>query len=196
MILQPSMAAATINMALQDPSGLTAMRNAGTPVPGFFQQNTPGLVGAMAAGRAVFATFSAIEQNKAIQRSMNSASAAFGAQAGQINASAEQQLFQNRRAREASIGRIATALAASGGLGGQTEANLRIQATSDAARNATNIRDNRSAQFAAAWSEYQAQVAALRARSQIPFLAGLSGAFEGASQGMSFANGLSFLEGA
>lgn len=167
-----------------------------TKEKGFFEKNAGPLAIGFAGLTAGLSLFGAIESNRAVQRSMNSASAAFGAQAGQINASAEQQLFQNRRAREASIGRIATALAASGGLGGQTEANLRIQATSDAARNATNIRDNRSAQFAAAQSEYNAQIAALRSRSQQPILSAITGGLGGFGQGLGILQGLSFLEGA
>ena len=167
-----------------------------TQEKGFFEKNAGPLAVGFSAFTAGLSVFQAIESNKAVQRSMNTASAAFGAQGGQINASAEQQLFQNRRAREASIGRIATALAASGGLGGQTEANLRIQALSDAARNDTNIRNNRSAQFAAARSEYDAQIAALRGRSQVPILSAISGGLGGFGQGLGILQGLSFLEGA
>jgi hypothetical protein len=196
MILQPSLTAATINMALQNPAELAAMQNAGTPVPGFFQANALPLAAGLGAVTAGLSLFSAIESNRAVQRSMNSASAAFGAQAGQINASAEQQLFHNRRAREASIGRIVTALAASGGLGGQTEANLRVQAAQDAGRNATNIQNNRSAEFAAARSQYDAQIASLRGRSQQPILSAITGGLGGFGQGLGILQGLSFLEGA
>jgi hypothetical protein len=89
-----------------------------------------------------------------------------------------------------------TALAASGGLGGQTEANLRVQAAQDAGRNATNIQNNRSAEFAAARSQYDAQIASLRSRSQIPILAGIQAGAEGVGQAFGITQGLSFLEGA
>lgn len=166
-----------------DPLLALQIQNA-PPVPQapFLSAGQSAGVGAVAG--AGLALWNAFETNSAIQRSMNSAARSFTATAGQIGNAADQQLENNRRQREISIGRIRTALAASGGLGGQTDTNLELQARGDYGRAKAILEDNRSAQIAAARSQYEAQVASLRARSQVPILSALSGGLQGATTGL------------
>lgn len=154
--------------------------------------------GAIALGAfgGILGGVQAVSNNKAIKRNLYSLASATSTNLGQVNQQATLEQFNNRRAVRETLGRVATAIAASGGGGGVTASDLQFQVAGDGAINQSIINTNRGNQNRAIRSQYQAQAEQIRSQWQNPLLAGAQAALGTFSMGINLFQGLSALDAA
>lgn len=166
----------------------------GTSAP----QTATGIYGSIALGGLGFGlgAVQAVSNNSAVKRNLYSLASATSTNLGQVNQQATLEQFNNRRAVRETLGRVATAIAASGGGGGVTASDLQFQVAGDGVVNQSIIETNRANSNRAIRSQYQAQAEQLRSQWQNPLLAGAQAALGTFSMGINLFQGLSALDAA
>lgn len=160
-------------------------------------QGAAGIYGATALGAVGFGlgAFQAVSNKRAIKRNMNALAGATSTNLGQVNQQSELEQFNNRRAIREAMGRVATAIAASGGSGGVTGSDLVGQVAGDGGINASVIETNRANSNRSIRSQYRAQAEQIRSQYQNPLLAGVGAAVNTFSLGLNLFQGINALQG-
>lgn len=155
------------------------------------------LESAVALGSVQAATsfYGAMEQNRAVKKSLESASVAAGAQIGQTRDAALLETTKAKRQAAQTAGRLRVLAAASGRGEDFSIANSLDQATADEATNVTIIDRNRDNSVRSIRSNLAATEARLRAGYQNPILAGISSILQGAQTAIGTYAGLKAIAG-
>ena len=161
-------------------------------------QTATGIYGAIGLGAVGFGlgAIQAAAGNSAVKRNLNSLASATSINLGQVNQQAALEQFNNRRAVRETLGRVATAIAASGGGGGVTSSDLMFQVAGDGVVNSNIIEANRGNSNRSIRSEYAARAEQIRSQYQNPLLAGVQSAIGTFSLGLNLFQGINALSAA
>ena len=156
------------------------------------------LESAVALGSVQAATsfYGAMEQNRAVKKSLESASSAAGTQMGQVRDAAALEASKARRQAAATAGRLRVLAAAAGRGEDFSIANAIDQAVADGSTDVTIIERNRDNNVRSIRSNLAATESRLRAGYQNPILAGISSILQGAQTTLATYGGLNAINSA
>lgn len=151
---------------------------------------------ALGSVQAATSFYGAMEQNRTVKKSLESASVAAGTQMGQTRDAAALEATKAKRQAAATAGRLRVLAAAAGRGEDFSITNALDQATADGATNVTVIDRNRDNNVLAIRSNLAATEARLRAGYQNPILAGISSILQGAQTAIATYGGLNAISSA